>query len=131
MLLEMPRRVQDRPLPEVEIVDMRAELENGNRTVLSTALRKALKDCASRGEQAMLLMNRRGYHSFVSCRSCGKVIRCPRCDLSLTYHAEGRLQCHYCGHLEPPPVLTAGGCICVRRPEGQRRTYQNYACPSH
>ena len=107
MLLEMPRRVQDRPLPEVDIVDMREELENGNRTVLSAALRKAMKDCISRGEQAMLLMNRRGYNSFVSCRSCGYVVKCPNCDISMTYHMEsedGLLRCHYCGHTMKPPA---------------------------
>ena len=106
MLLEMPRRVKDRPLPEVEIVDMREELENGNRTVLSSTLRKALKDCAARGEQAMLLMNRRGYNSFVSCRSCGYVVKCPNCDISMTYHMgndDGLLRCHYCGHVMTPP----------------------------
>ena len=107
MLLEMPRRVQDRPLPEVEIVDMREELEQGNRTVLSYALRKALKDCAAKGEQAMLLMNRRGYNSFVSCRSCGYVVKCPNCDVSMTYHVgseDGLLRCHYCGNAVKPPV---------------------------
>ena len=106
MLLEMPRRVQDRPLPEVEIVDMREELEQGNRTVLSFALRKALKDCAARGEQAMLLMNRRGYNSFVSCRTCGYVVKCPNCDISMTYHVgsdDGLLRCHYCGSAMKPP----------------------------
>ena len=106
MLLEMPRRVNDRPLPEVELVDMREELENGNRTVLSGALRSALKECAARGEQAMLLMNRRGYNSFVSCRSCGYVVKCPNCDISMTYHAgsqDGMLRCHYCGQSMSPP----------------------------
>ena len=107
MLLEMPRRVQDRPLPEVEIIDMREELENGNRTVLSASLRKALKNTVVRGEQAMLLMNRRGYNSFVSCRSCGYVVKCPNCDISMTYHMEsedGLLRCHYCGHAVKPPA---------------------------
>ena len=107
MLLEMPYRVQDRPLPEVEIIDMREELENGNRTVLSATLRKALKDCAARGEQAMLLMNRRGYNSFVSCRTCGYVVKCPNCDISMTYHMaseDGLLRCHYCGHTMKPPA---------------------------
>ena len=106
MLLEMPRRVNDRPLPEVELVDMREELENGNRTVLSGTLRAALKECAAKGEQAMLLMNRRGYNSFVSCRSCGYVVKCPNCDISMTYHLgdeEGMLRCHYCGQSVPPP----------------------------
>lgn len=106
MLLEMPKRVLDRPLPEVELVDMREELENGNRTVLSGTLRKALKECAARGEQAMLLMNRRGYNSFVSCRSCGYVVKCPNCDISMTYHLgsqDGLLRCHYCGQTLNPP----------------------------
>ena len=108
MLLEMPRRVQNRPLPDVEIVDMREELENGNRTVISSLLRKALKDCAARGEQAMLLMNRRGYNSFVSCRSCGYVVKCPNCDISMTYHLndeDGLLRCHYCGHAMKTPAV--------------------------
>ena len=108
MLLEMPRRVNDRPLPEVDIIDMREELENGNRTVLSNALRKALKECTARGEQAMLLMNRRGYNSFVICRSCGYVVKCPNCDVSMTYHLaaeDGLLSCHYCGHTMPPPQI--------------------------
>ena len=106
VLLEMPNRVNDRPLPEVEIADMRSELEKGNRTVLSSALRKALKECAEKGEQAILLMNRRGYNSFVSCRSCGYVVKCPNCDISMTYHigdTDGRLRCHYCGSEMPPP----------------------------
>ena len=106
MLLEMPKRVNDRPLPEVELVDMREELENGNRTVLSGALRRALKECAAGGQQAMLLMNRRGYNSFVSCRSCGHVMKCPNCDISLTYHLgseDGLMRCHYCGEAMRPP----------------------------
>lgn len=106
MLLEMPSRVNNRPLPEVDVVDMREELENGNRSVLSTALRKALKECVNRGEQAMLLMNRRGYNSFVSCRSCGYVVKCPNCDISMTYHMaseDGLLRCHYCGQSMKPP----------------------------
>ena len=106
MLLEMPRRVMDRPMPEVDIIDMREELENGNRTVLSGTLRRAMKDCIIRGEQIMLLMNRRGYHSFVSCRTCGYVVKCPNCDISMTYHiasTDGLLRCHYCGYSSPSP----------------------------
>ena len=106
MLLEMPRRVNGRPLPEVELIDMREELENGNRTVLSGALRAALKECAAKGEQAMLLMNRRGYNSFVSCRNCGYVVKCPNCDISMTYHIgsqDSLLRCHYCGEAMKPP----------------------------
>ena len=107
-LLEMPERVNDHPLPEVEIADMRRELETGNRSVLSGMLMKALKECVERGEQAMLLMNRRGYHSFVSCRGCGYVLKCPNCDISMTYHigtADGTLKCHYCGSSMPIPSV--------------------------
>ena len=105
MLLEMPRRVQDRPLPQVTVVDMRRELDSGNRSVLSGEMREALGACLRRGEQAMLLMNRRGYHSFVSCRACGTAVKCPNCDISLTYHVgeEDRLKCHYCGYEAPIP----------------------------
>jgi primosomal protein N' (replication factor Y) len=74
--------------------------------VLSGALRAALKKCAAKGEQAMLLMNRRGYNSFVSCRSCGYVVKCPNCDISMTYHIgsqDGLLRCHYCGQTLNPP----------------------------
>ena len=73
-LLEMPSRVLDRPLPEVTVVDMRQELEQGNRSVFSGLLTAKLRDCMRRGEQAMLLMNRRGYNAFISCRSCGHVM---------------------------------------------------------
>ena len=111
MLLEMPRRVADRPLPEVRIVDMRAELESGNRSVLSRTLAEELRTCLNRGEQAMLLINRRGFHSFVSCRSCGYVVKCDQCDVSMTCHVEedgsirgeNRLKCHYCGSSRPLP----------------------------
>lgn len=105
-LLEMPHRVLNRPLPQVEIVDMRQELEQGNRTVFSAKLATALKDCMRHGQQAMLLMNRRGYNAFISCRSCGHVMKCPNCDVSLTYHVsggDGQLHCHYCGYVQPPP----------------------------
>ena len=106
ILLEMPERANGRPLPNVELIDMREELETGNRSIFSRALTAGLKECLHRGEQAMLLINRRGYHSFVSCRSCGTVIRCPHCDISLTYHEDagrGRLKCHYCGYETPSP----------------------------
>ena len=105
-LLEMPHRVGGKPMPEVHLADMRKELEMGNRSMFSTALQKALKTCMQRGEQAMLLMNRRGYNSFVSCRSCGHVIKCPNCDVSMTYHisgGDGKLHCHYCGNVEDVP----------------------------
>jgi len=106
-LLEMPHRVGNRPLPHVEVVDMRREIENGNRSVFSSLLQQKLRDCMARGEQAMLLMNRRGYNSFVSCRSCGLTMKCPNCDVALTYHltaGDGRLHCHYCGYMTDTPT---------------------------
>ena len=105
-LLEMPHRVSLRPLPEVTLTDMREELENGNRSIISVELRKALRACMDEGEQAMLLINRRGYQSFVSCRECGYVIKCDKCDISMTYHigdTSGILRCHYCGSVLPIP----------------------------
>lgn len=105
-LLEMPHRVNDRPMPSVEIVDMRRELDLGNRSIFSGVLLAKLRECLRKGEQAMLLMNRRGYNSFVSCRSCGYVVKCPNCDVSMTYHmagGDGQLHCHYCGYVQPPP----------------------------
>ena len=105
-LLEMPVRVNDRPMPVVELVDMRGELNGGNRSIFSALLQRRLRECVQAGEQAILLMNRRGYNSFVSCRSCGKVIKCPNCDVAMTYHLaanDGRLHCHYCGHTMPVP----------------------------
>lgn len=106
-LLEMPYRVGNRPMPEVTVVDMRQEIEAGNRSIFSGALLTKLRECMQRGEQAMLLMNRRGYNSFVSCRSCGLTMKCPNCDVALTYHmagGDGRLHCHYCGHIADTPT---------------------------
>lgn len=103
-LLEMPRRVMGRPMPEIEIVDMREELVRGNRTIFSQKLNDALRECLLRGEQAMLFINRRGYSTFVSCRACGQAVKCQHCDVSLTYHrAEEMMRCHYCGHEQKPP----------------------------
>ncbi|MCL1964016.1 MAG: primosomal protein N' [Firmicutes bacterium] len=103
-LLEMPRRVLSRSLPDIEVVDMRGELERGNRSVFSRPLDTALRECFARGEQAMLFINRRGYSTFVSCRACGKALRCESCDVSLTYHRhEDVMRCHYCGFEQKPP----------------------------
>ena len=107
-LVEMPVRVLNRPMPQVTILDMRRELEMGNRSIFSQALQEALLKCVSGGNQAMLLMNHRGYHSFVSCRKCGQAVKCPNCDIALTYHvgsSDNRLHCHYCGHSQPVPEL--------------------------
>lgn len=100
-LLSMPSRVEGRPLPPVHIVDMREELKNGNRSMFSQALNKAIEERLNKEEQIVLLLNRRGYSTFVMCRSCGYVADCPHCDISLTYHQSSRtVRCHYCGYAE-------------------------------
>ena len=104
ILLEMPHRVLNRPLPTVHVVDMRQELRMGNHSMFSTLLKQRLDDCIARGRQAMLFINRRGYASSVVCRKCGETIRCQRCDVSMTYHSVDRtLRCHYCGAVTPLP----------------------------
>jgi primosomal protein N' (replication factor Y) len=103
-LLPMPDRVGGRPMPEVSVVDMREELRDGNRSMFSRSLHAALLERLERGEQSVLLLNRRGYSTFVMCRSCGFTSTCPHCDISLTYHQKSRvLRCHYCGHAEGAP----------------------------
>ena len=103
-LLEMPRRVANRPMPQVHVVDMREELRAGNRSVFSGALLTGLTRCLDEGHQAILFVNRRGYSTFVSCRSCGYTVTCSQCDVSMTYHsAENVLRCHYCGQEMPVP----------------------------
>ncbi len=107
-IVEMPKRVMNRPLPTVNIVDMRNELSGGNRSIFSRTLQQKLKICFDTGGQAILFLNRRGYSSFVSCRNCGHVMKCDNCDVSLTHHkAQGNdpesLHCHLCGSKEPVP----------------------------
>lgn len=100
-LLQMPERVHGRPLPTVEVVDMREELKDGNRAMFSRSLADALRQRLARGEQSVLLLNRRGYSTFVLCRSCGYSAQCPHCDITLTYHRTSRhSRCHYCGYAE-------------------------------
>lgn len=102
--VSMDHRIDNKPLPKVEIVDMRIEIEKGNRSIFSRELYEGLKGVLSRGEQAIILLNRRGYAQFVSCRSCGYVVKCDNCDISLTYHSRGNvLKCHYCGDTKPYP----------------------------
>ena len=104
-LLKMPRRVLDNPLPEVKCVDMRGELREGNRSVLSRALVELLRKTLAVNQQAILLLNRRGWSTVVMCRSCGEVAKCPDCGLPMTYHADGKLRCHRCEvEAEPPKV---------------------------
>lgn len=97
-LLELKERYNKNPLPSVTIADMRTELEAGNRTVLSRALANGINENLRRGEQTILFLNRRGFSTFVSCRSCGFVYMCPNCSVSLTYHSSNdTLNCHICG----------------------------------
>ena len=92
------------PLPPVRIVDLRAELRAGNRSIFSRALQHAMDEALRRGEQVILFLNRRGTATFVLCRDCGHVVRCPHCDVPLTYHGpRARLICHHCNHREPEP----------------------------
>ncbi|MGE5590840.1 MAG: primosomal protein N', partial [Bacillota bacterium] len=103
-LVTLTQRIDDRPLPPVELVDLRQELAEGNRSIFSRSLQRRLTLVLQRREQAILFLNRRGYSTFVLCRSCGHTMKCPNCDVSLTYHAGAtHLTCHYCGHQEAPP----------------------------
>ncbi|MFR8267035.1 MAG: primosomal protein N' [Clostridia bacterium] len=103
-LLELTERYNKVVLPEVSIVDMREELKRGNRSIISSELCSKMKDTLEAGRQVILFLNRRGYSTFVSCRECGYVARCPGCGLSLTYHKTGgQAMCHYCGYHEPAP----------------------------
>ena len=106
--LSLPTRVQSRPLPPVEIVDMRQELQQGNRSIFSRPLAQALRQMQANKQQGILFIHRRGHSTFVSCRSCGYVCECPNCDVSLAYHQPGaaehaQLRCHYCNHSQPQP----------------------------
>ena len=103
-LYTLQKRARGSSLPDVEIVDMRRELRNGNRTVISNSLKEAIKERLESGEQIILFLNRRGYAGFLSCRSCGHVPMCPHCDVSLSVHNYGRMICHYCGYEERKPA---------------------------
>lgn len=97
-LVRLNARYGSRPMPQVSIVDLREELKAGNRSVLSRELREKMKARFEKKEQVMLFLNRRGYAGFVSCRSCGQVMKCPHCDVALSEHNNDRLLCHYCGY---------------------------------
>ena len=105
-LVRLDQRVGGATLPEVDIVDMRLELSNGNHTVLSERLYHAIEETLKQDKQVMLLINRRGHSTFINCRSCGYVVKCEHCDVSLTYHSSTQsLQCHYCGKSMPIPEV--------------------------
>ena len=104
-LVELPDRVERRPLPEVEIVDMRQEFqETGQEQVISRKLAKEIRERLEKKEQVMVLLNRRGYSPVVLCRACGKTLQCKNCAVSMTHHKrERKMECHYCGHVEHIP----------------------------
>ena len=108
LTLSLPHRIQSRPLPPIEVVDMRQDLAAGNRSIFSRQLQSALMGMKAAGGQGILFIHRRGHSSFVSCRSCGYVMMCPHCDVSLSFHqthqqAAMTLKCHYCGYGQPHP----------------------------
>lgn len=114
-LLELPGRITtttdsgetgwaERPLADVDIVDLRQELMEGNRSIFSRALREAMTDALARGEQAILFVNRRGAGQAVQCRACGHTMRCRRCTTVMTYHADERIVCHLCGESRRSPI---------------------------
>lgn len=107
-LLSLPRRIDDRPLPRVEVVDMRREpFQKSQRALFSKALRLKIRERLARGEQIVLLQNRRGFAPFVLCLSCGEAVQCVSCRVSLTFHRgqDEPLRCHYCGSRAPMPAL--------------------------
>jgi primosomal protein N' (replication factor Y) len=104
--LTLKKRFNQQPLPPVSIVDMREELRKGNKNIISEALFEAVNSALAEREQVILLLNRRGYSTFVLCRDCGHTLTCPECDVSLTYHlSEKVLRCHYCDYRQPVPNL--------------------------
>ena len=105
-LCTMKKRVDNRSMPKMELVDMRQEIIEGNKTIFSRALYEGIKKAIEKKGQIILFLNRRGFSTFVSCRKCGLVMKCPRCDVSLTYHMyEDRLSCHYCGYSTKSPKI--------------------------
>jgi primosomal protein N' (replication factor Y) len=106
--LSLPNRIQARPMPPIDVVDMRQELKQNNRSIFSRSLQSAIKQMKENGQQGLLFIHRRGHSTFVSCRCCGHVMECPHCDVSLTYHQTQTggyesLRCHYCGYGQSHP----------------------------
>lgn len=133
--LVLPDRVHQRPPPPITVVDMRLELQIGNRSIFSRSLRSALEKMKSRNEQGILFIQRRGHSSFVSCRECGHVMMCPHCDVSLSYHhhapqsAAALLRCHYCGfsQAQPPDCPACGSKYLKHFGSGTQRVEQAIA----
>ena len=104
-LLRLPHRANNSVLPNMHIINMANELSFGNRTMFSNTLHNMISDRLDKNEQVMLLINKRGYSSFIMCRSCGESIKCPNCDVTLTYHkSTDKLVCHYCGFKKDKPT---------------------------
>lgn len=132
--LSLPERIHKRPPPPVTVVDMRLELQIGNRSIFSRSLRSALETMKAKGEQGILFIQRRGHSSFVSCRACGHVMMCPHCDVSLSYHqprsgAASLLRCHYCGfgQVQPPACPACGSKYLKHFGSGTQRVEQALA----
>ncbi|WP_294126266.1 primosomal protein N' [uncultured Clostridium sp.] len=102
-LLEINSRVDNKAMPPMKVIDMRNELKGGNKSLFSRELFIAIQERLKRKEQIILFLNRRGFSTFVSCRSCGYVFKCDECDISMTYHKNGLLICHYCGKTKREP----------------------------
>lgn len=102
-LLELNSRVDNKPMPPMKVIDMRNELKGGNKSLFSRELFIAIQERLKRKEQIILFLNRRGFSTFVSCRSCGYVFKCDECDISMTYHKNVLLICHYCGKTKREP----------------------------
>ncbi len=114
-LLRLPSRADGARLPDIELVDMRSELKTGRKGVISSALQNLIRNTIEQGEQVIILLNRRGFSTFVLCRECGYVIRCKQCAVSLVYHKSGQLKCHYCqSWVSPPDVCPACGSRYIR-----------------
>lgn len=99
-LFRLDERAANAKMPDVHVADLKEELKSGNRSIFSRKLKELMEGRLAKKEQIMLFINRRGYFGFISCRSCGHVLKCPHCDISLTSHKNGKLVCHYCGHTQ-------------------------------
>ena len=108
-LFRLRHRYNEKALPKVHLVDLRQELQKGNRSMFSDKLKECMEERLKNHQQIMLFLNRRGLAGFISCRSCGTVLKCPHCDVSLTQHKNGILKCHYCGY-ETPMVKNCPEC---------------------
>ncbi|WP_010649402.1 primosomal protein N' [Oceanobacillus massiliensis] len=105
-LSTLSERTNHKAMPKVDVIDMRNELHAGNRSMFSRTLKEKIEQCLEKGEQIVLMLNRRGYSTFVMCRDCGHVKECPHCDIALTYHKNSnQLKCHYCSYEEKVPQV--------------------------